>query len=357
MAAKLVNMIYALHDNNLVHISDVPSGLKCDCICPYCKNKLIAKKGEIKGHHFAHYDSEECQYWYETSLHLAAKQMIMEHKKVMIPAVYLKFPGGFKESVLLHPAQVIKVEEVFLEKKQEDNQGWMVPDIILFSGQRKLYVEIFVTHAIDNKKISKIKNKGISAIEIDLSRCERSLDKEDLAKLLFEDLKEKKWIYNNREKEWLKKFLEVAKPMPIVSGGFASYVDNCPVKKQNWWGKPFANLLKDCNGCKFCISRTKSRIFCSGESRIAEPDDFEKTLEDRIKRYPDQVHNDKQVLFSKGICPSCGGKVIKLSSKNGIHFVCRNYLNCKFNATVDKKTGDIKIEGIKNSSLPFIIDE
>ena len=50
MAGKNFNMIYALQDNNLVHISDVPSGSQCNCFCPACGGKLIAKKGEIKRH-------------------------------------------------------------------------------------------------------------------------------------------------------------------------------------------------------------------------------------------------------------------------------------------------------------------
>ena len=362
MDAKQFNMIYALHDNNLVHISDVPSGSQCNCFCPACGGKLIAKKGRIKKHHFAHYDAEECQYGYETSLHLAAKQLIMEHKKIMIPPVYLRFPGGFKEIISLYPSKAIKVDKVLLETRQEDKKELMVPDIVLFSGERKLYVEIYVTHAIDNKKLSKIKKMGISTIEIDLSRRDRNLEKDDLEKLLFEDLEEKKWIYNSREKEYLKKFLKEAKPMSIISGGFAPYVDNCPMNKQTRRGKRFADLLKECKGCRFCIAKGKSKIFCSGEQRIADLDDFSKSLQERMERYPDQVNYDNHNYHDylvKGICPRCEGKIriIKTPSKDRDNFVCINYPNCKFNAAVDKKTGEIIIEGIKNSSLPFTIDE
>ncbi|MEP0809995.1 competence protein CoiA family protein [Coleofasciculus sp. FACHB-SPT9] len=40
-------------DNKLVNIVDVSSG-KSDLVCPYCGVKLVAKKGQIKEHHFAH---------------------------------------------------------------------------------------------------------------------------------------------------------------------------------------------------------------------------------------------------------------------------------------------------------------
>ncbi len=45
-------------NNKLVAIEDVASG-KTDLICPYCGKALIAKKGRIKEHHFAH-SGETC---------------------------------------------------------------------------------------------------------------------------------------------------------------------------------------------------------------------------------------------------------------------------------------------------------
>ena len=46
-------------DNNLVSIEDSPRG-KTQLRCPYCGGELIAKKGRIKEHHFAH-DGETCR--------------------------------------------------------------------------------------------------------------------------------------------------------------------------------------------------------------------------------------------------------------------------------------------------------
>jgi len=56
---------YGLLDGNFVHISEVfvhisevHSG-RTDVHCPYCQQQLIAKKGAIKKHHFAH-DGVSC---------------------------------------------------------------------------------------------------------------------------------------------------------------------------------------------------------------------------------------------------------------------------------------------------------
>jgi DNA-directed RNA polymerase subunit RPC12/RpoP len=46
--------------NTLVAIENTQRG-KTDLICPYCGSKLIAKKGRVKEHHFAHNDDETCR--------------------------------------------------------------------------------------------------------------------------------------------------------------------------------------------------------------------------------------------------------------------------------------------------------
>ena len=45
-------------ENKLVEVENVPSG-RTNLICPYCASALIAKKGKVKEHHFAH-DGETC---------------------------------------------------------------------------------------------------------------------------------------------------------------------------------------------------------------------------------------------------------------------------------------------------------
>lgn len=76
---KTLNLTYALKDNSLVHISEVESGLQCGCKCPACGETLIARKGDKVIHHFAHKSTVECEFGYQTSLHLAAKKVISEN--------------------------------------------------------------------------------------------------------------------------------------------------------------------------------------------------------------------------------------------------------------------------------------
>ena len=72
---KRNQLIYAMKNGVATYIEDVESGLKCGCTCPSCGEPLVAKKGTKRMHHFAHHAGENCEYGYETSLHLAAKEI------------------------------------------------------------------------------------------------------------------------------------------------------------------------------------------------------------------------------------------------------------------------------------------
>ena len=90
----LFNM--ALKNGNLISIDEVESGLKCNCFCPVCNSQLVARKGEKKVHHFAHYNSSECESYGESMLHLVAKKIIEENKYIMIPSFSVK-TGNYSE--------------------------------------------------------------------------------------------------------------------------------------------------------------------------------------------------------------------------------------------------------------------
>lgn len=48
-----MSMFVAIDDqHNLVHVSEVVRGLACECTCFECGEIVLAKKGEIKEHHF-----------------------------------------------------------------------------------------------------------------------------------------------------------------------------------------------------------------------------------------------------------------------------------------------------------------
>lgn len=53
----------------LKHISEVPSGQKCNCICAACLQPFEARKGTRRRHHFAHVSNYECMYASEVAIY------------------------------------------------------------------------------------------------------------------------------------------------------------------------------------------------------------------------------------------------------------------------------------------------
>lgn len=51
-----------------MHISKVPSGQKCNCVCAACGQPFEARKGSIRRHHFAHVSNYECMYASEVAI-------------------------------------------------------------------------------------------------------------------------------------------------------------------------------------------------------------------------------------------------------------------------------------------------
>lgn len=194
---------FGLKDGKLVEISEVERGLGCDCTCPCCGSKLIARKGKLKTPHFAHYQNPDCEHGFETALHLAAKYIIEQRREIQLPELWQDM-GRFGMQKLTE-VRFPKVSEVTVERRLGD----IVPDLLLdFSGQ-KLLVEIAVTHFVDSEKLAKIMSLGISTIEVDLSSfLNEPLHFQKLSNILIEQVEQKRWVFNVKLKELLQKKLK-----------------------------------------------------------------------------------------------------------------------------------------------------
>lgn len=262
MSDVSLKLTYALKDGVITHISKVESGLACGCVCPACGEKLIAKKGNIVKHHFAHASGESCEYGVETALHLAAKEVIASAKEMMIPKVELKFPNSYKKNVLIHESTKVKIDHVEVEKRIDD----IIPDLVVYSGEKKFLLEIFVTHAIDGRKLEKIKKMGISTIEIDLSDVDDLYDTE-LTTVILNDNAKKVWKFNRVEEALLQKYIANSEKLWITRRGLALHVDKCPKKMRSFQGKAYANVVDDCLACESLVSWEDgyNYVFCIGK--------------------------------------------------------------------------------------------
>ena len=220
MTHRPSQMPYALKDGKVVHIDDVEKGIKCGCTCPSCGELLVARKGAVRQHHFAHANGGECATGYQTAVHLRAKDLFLGMKYLYLPKYKISVNG--RETFV--PSMNAKIKEVVLEKRLGD----IIPDIIVTTekGQQVL-VEIFVTHKVDKDKAEKIKNMDIPAIEISLDNSEFITDK-ILKKALTKDIDYYgKWVYFGKDDFFKKKLLQHAELIPIENHSVC-----CPVLKE-----------------------------------------------------------------------------------------------------------------------------
>lgn len=332
MAPTHLNLIYALKDREIVHISEVERGLKCECSCPACGERLVAKKGQRMTHHFAHQAARNCEYGYESSLHLAAKDILSKAGKMVIPPVYVQFPNSYKESELIYKAKEITFDRVQLEQKFNN----LIPDIVVYAGGKRLFIEIFVTHRIDEEKLDKLKKANISTIEIDLSKIDHSITAEELTALLIEENEAKYWKYNSIANKYLEKFYQAADKRNITSKEYALQVYGCPIEVRSWRGKAYADFEDDCLSCEYCISYSlKNGILCSGRQRISTIQDFSTPKDIRIKQSKSTLiarRHDGLLGRLGGKCPYCGSHLVIRMGNFGLFQGCGNYPHCRFTA-------------------------
>lgn len=266
-------------DGKLIYIEDAKNGLKCECFCPACKQALVAKNGGKKReHHFAHLNVVECEHGYQSALHYMAKDIFLELQ-------YLTFVKNEK------PVQY-KIDSVELECKVDE----VIPDIYIICDGKRFFVEIYVTHAVDDKKKQKIQDMRISAIEIDLSRFHHEMiTKEELREELANP-KNFSWIYDADID------LIQDKRQVIQQFGFKHYfqLDNaigCPylVNVKDSYGLGLGKFvpLEFCVHCHNCVWDGKSNYISCGHT-LPMP----VNVETRKKVYADIFVNEGKVMFA-----------------------------------------------------------
>lgn len=182
----MVELLYGLDaDNRLIHIDRVPNGLACGCRCPGCGAPLVAKNnGETKASHFAHASGVACGGAHESELHLLAKEVIADAKAVMLPPYGNVYGGG-------------RMQFDSVEVEERNDLSSLQPDLCGVVGDRRLWIEIMVTHAIGPEKRTLIRERGIACVEVNLSPfIGRQVTRQELQAFLLEDKAMREWTNN-----------------------------------------------------------------------------------------------------------------------------------------------------------------
>ncbi len=168
---------YALSQGALVHVAEAPSGKGNGALrCPECGETLLARKGTMRTHHFAHLSSAAADgCGIESAAHLRAKDIIINAGWVNGQSIadywsFDEFPleGGWK--VDLFPWGKI----TFTSADPEVSAGSRRVDVMAYGAMGwnntpvgpKMAVEICASHRVDDDKLSDLEDLGIPTLEI-----------------------------------------------------------------------------------------------------------------------------------------------------------------------------------------------
>ena len=168
-------------EGRIVHVDDVPRGLKCGCVCPNCHERLVARHGDVKEHGFAHHSDTRkanLNICYQVIMYKLAEQIIQTKKRIHAPSYY----GIFKE-------RDIEFKDVWIDSRyeREDKQ----PDVIAITNDNKQYlIEFVFQYKVQHKQALDYKN--LTCLEVDLSN--QTL--ETLEQFILGSTKDRKWLNN-----------------------------------------------------------------------------------------------------------------------------------------------------------------
>jgi hypothetical protein len=284
---------YGLQGGKLVGINDVGSGLKCKCFCPSCGKPFVAYKGKVLKPHFKHLSQTSCKYSHETALHYLAKEIICEEGYLPIPYTEYRINNDlrsfyFQENQEVYayspqPDECKGVAKVYFDKVEvEKNEGNIKPDLKCIIKDTVLLVEIAVTHFVDEEKLSKVKERGIPLLELNLSGLERDITKKQLKSALYNSMYLFSWKNNPKgekvkedkyaEANLIRDFLGSHSELYVIDDG--GLINDCPIIPKDEIGISFS---KHCNSCRFFLCRTRffnsidgehtSRVNCIGAKR------------------------------------------------------------------------------------------
>jgi len=196
---------YGLYKGELKHVLNVENGISCNCVCPNCEHPLVAKNNlaNIKIAHFAHHSGKECDGGIESALHLLAKSILQNTKRLTLPNFHSDYNLKNNNSIERKFEEIV-FDEIIIEKQVEIGNERIVPDAIGKKNGQKIFIEFANTHFVDENKKQKIKKMEFACIEIDLRN--QIQDKESIEKFLNSNTPFIYWITNPKmEKKYLEK--------------------------------------------------------------------------------------------------------------------------------------------------------
>ena len=244
-----VKIAFALRNEKAIHISQIKQserGTKCNCTCPLCNGKLVARLGNVNQHHFAHSNSNAlwsvcvADYVNQTVIHRMAAS-VLSHKGTTfyvpsVPAVTFddvlkKYSESFNEIIKRHPNVYlnfpydidfpqnfsdiicgVELPSEELEVSCESLLDSYVTDLVVrYPKKEKMFlITITISLSPDSKRLREQKiraalKKGFNLLEIDFTSYADTVITEKLLLTAFRSGDNKKWLNNCKFNEEIQK--------------------------------------------------------------------------------------------------------------------------------------------------------
>ena len=221
---KLLQSFAVNNVGKIVSIREVANGKACDCACPECGEVVIARQGEIRQWHFAHASGADCSGSAEGALHHAAKQLIVEEGRVLLPSLVVRHSVRLDDGRRGEGSAALPEETAVLtEPRLEVQFGAIRADVAAQYRDESLLIEIAVTHFADDAKRQELSTLGIACVEIRLSPDPELLWTWDLLRQqVLGDSYNREWIFHTKRIQLLEEARQLAtdeakrKPIPPV---------------------------------------------------------------------------------------------------------------------------------------------
>lgn len=185
----------------LVHISDAVDTRVY--LCPKCEEELtlynhwpldrVRMRGQRMHYFYSHKKGSDCAGAQMTVLHSLAQKILFEERKIMLPEY--KGEHGYRENSVSR-----EFEEIVLENTIVEDGLFRRPDCIAkrtseADSKHDLWIEIYVTHPLDDKKISEIRKRETYCIEIDMRKfLNEDFTRDSIRNFLLNSPRNRKWI-------------------------------------------------------------------------------------------------------------------------------------------------------------------
>ena len=259
----------------LKHISEVPSGQKCNCICAACLQPFEARKGTRRRHHFAHVSNYECMYASEVAIYKAIAEALKQSGFLTLPPVMLRFPA-WHDPELLQEARRLKIDSVAFECEPLSYPPLLR---VTMQGTPLRILLDFDRYYDDDDRVElaeEAKVEDYSLLLISMPKIEQDTEfTPDRLQSALQDNDRTEWVFSRLEEQWKQKYYAVAVSPPEHGTG-----NLCPISFGKYKGKYSARWI-DCAHCHFNVAQPPCCL-CVAGAGIQKKEDFKRDLQDRL---------------------------------------------------------------------------